>query len=61
MISVTLIKRGGYGMVILFGVLCLILLCTSIIILASFAISLYEKKNHKVKKNEPYSYLFDIF
>jgi hypothetical protein len=48
-------------MVFLLGILCLIFLCTSIIILASFPISLCKKKTFEEKKNDPFGYLFDIY
>lgn len=53
-------------MVALVGIMCLVLLCGSILIIASFPISLYQKKRH-IKKNvgekaiDYYRYLFDVY
>lgn len=52
-------------MFILTGILCLLFLCSSILILSSFSISAYEQKRLKKHVNQTeeddYSYLFDIY
>jgi hypothetical protein len=53
-------------MVILVGILCIIFMCSSILILSSLTISLYQKKNpskknFRKKTKDFYSYLFDVY
>ncbi|MBY6038153.1 hypothetical protein KUV80_15950 [Fictibacillus nanhaiensis] len=51
-------------MVIVTGILCLVFLCTSILILSSFPISLHEKRDVVKKKpnhKDDYSYLFEVY
>jgi hypothetical protein len=50
-------------MSIIVGIMCLLFLCSSILILTSFPISQY-KKNNSIKqktKNKDYDILFDVF
>ncbi|MGG4130127.1 hypothetical protein ABEW19_17815 [Paenibacillus illinoisensis] len=48
-------------MVIVLGLLSLISMCACILILASLAISLHERKQETDNKNEPFSYLFEVY
>ncbi|MBD8071410.1 hypothetical protein [Bacillus sp. PS06] len=53
-------------MVVLIGLVCIILLCGSVLILASFPIAQYQKdhpvKNTTTKKTKDYySLLFDVY
>jgi hypothetical protein len=51
-------------MVILTGIMCLIFLCGSILVLASFPISLHEKSGFIRKqkdRKDAFSYLFDVY
>jgi hypothetical protein len=48
-------------MVILMGIMCLIFLCSSILILSSLTISLHKKKKFLKKKKDPYSFLFEVY
>ncbi|WP_157756133.1 hypothetical protein [Paenibacillus crassostreae] len=48
-------------MIILVGIICLIFMCSSIIILASIAISLHSTKKSSVGKKDPYSFLFEVY
>ncbi|WP_157452409.1 hypothetical protein [Bacillus sp. J33] len=51
-------------MVILWGILNLLILCSSILILSSIPISLYPKKsleNNKAHTKDYYSLLFDVY
>lgn len=48
-------------MVLVLGILSLIFICTCILILASFAISLHEKKSEADNKNDPFCYLFEVY
>lgn len=53
-------------MSIIIGIMCLLFLCSSVLILSSFPISQYKKK-HLIKKkfykkiNDYYSILFDVY
>lgn len=53
-------------MSIIIGILCLLFLCSSVLILSSFPISLYKKK-HPIKKKldnkikNDYNILFDVY
>lgn len=46
---------------LVWGILSLIYMCACILILASFAISLHERKPETDNKNDPFSYLFEIY
>lgn len=48
-------------MVILEGILCLIVMCGSIIILASITISLHQPKKSSTGTKDPYSFLFEVY
>jgi hypothetical protein len=53
-------------MLVIIGIVCLILLCGSVLIVASFPISLYQKNNllkNKTNKKikDYYSLLFDVY
>ncbi|MGF7046769.1 hypothetical protein J2T13_001267 [Paenibacillus sp. DS2015] len=48
-------------MVVLVGIMCYVLLCSSIIILSAIAISLYQQEESPQKKKDPYSYLFEVY
>lgn len=53
-------------MSILIGIMCLIFLCSSVLILSSFPIYQYKKRNPLKKKfdkkiNDYYSILFDVY
>lgn len=48
-------------MVIVLGILSLISMCACILILASLAIPLHEKKSETDNKYDPFSYLFEVY
>jgi hypothetical protein len=48
-------------MVILIGIMCIFILCSTIIILSSLAISLHQKKKSFKVNKDPYSYLFEVY
>jgi hypothetical protein len=67
--SFTLILKGikeGTRMSIILGIMCLLFLCSSVLILSSFPISQY-KKNHPINKNsynkkkDDFSIYFDVY
>lgn len=48
-------------MVTLVGILCLIFICSSILILTPLATSSYQKRSYMEGTKDNYSYLFDVY